>query len=163
MNAKIAFRVALAMGAFYLPVALAATGTISKTVFERRLRNEDVSAHFDVNRVLGRAWVEVEVTPETPGAYIAVHEPQLFPRAVDGLYYDPASKQVIYRNGTNRVVCAEDSTVLWGKSLKETGQCPLNVTTETRQVDDGFNGHEETVGKVVLELPAPSDPAVSSK
>jgi hypothetical protein len=153
----------VALGALYLPVALAAQGTISKTIFERSLQNEDISAHFDVNRDLGRAWVEVDLTQDLPGSYIVTHEPEVFPRAVDGLYYDQASKQVIYRNGTNRVVCAEDSTVLWGKSLKETGQCPLSVTSETRHVDDGFNGHEETVGKVVLELPASSAPSVSSK
>ncbi len=159
MNAhKIAPRVALAVGAFYLPAALAAQGAISKTVFERVLQNEDLTAHFEVNRDLGRAWIDVELTPESPGSYIAAHEPEVLPRAVDGLYYDQASKQVIYRNGTNRVVCAEDSTFLWGKSLKETGQCPLSVTSETRQVDDGFNGHQEIVGKVVLELPLPTLP-----
>jgi len=160
---KMVFRVALAVGAFYLPVALAAKAGISKTIFERALQNQELSAHFDVNRDLGRAWIEVELTQDSPGIYIVTQEPEVFPRAVDGLYYDQASKQVIYRNGTTRVVCAEDSTFLWGKSLKETGQCPLSVTTETRQVDDGFNGHQETVGKVVLELPASSTQPVSSK
>jgi len=160
---KMTFGVALAVGAFSLPVALAADSTASKTLFERPLQNEDLAAHFDVKRDLGRAWVDVEVTPETPGSYIAAHEPIEFRRSVDGLYYDQATKQVIYRNGTTQVVCAEDTSFLWGKSLKETGQCPLSVTSETRQVDDGFNGHQETIGKVTLELPASGNQAVSSK
>jgi hypothetical protein len=37
------------------------------------------------------------------------------------------------------------------------------VTTENRQFDDGFNGHDQTIGKVVLQLPASSNRAVSSK
>ena len=159
---KMAFRVVLAVGALYLPVALAAKGAIAKTIFERPLQNEELTAHFDVNRDLGRAWIQVEVSEDLPAGYAQSREPEVFPRAVDGLYYDQASKQVIYRNGTTRVVCAEDSTFLWGKSLKETGQCPLRVTSETRQVDDGFNPHQETLGKVLLELPSSSAAAVSS-
>lgn len=160
---KMAFGVALAVGALYLPVALAAKGEISKTIFERELQNEDLTAHFDVNRDLGRAWIEVDVTEDLPGSYAEAQEPEVFSRAVDGLYYDQASKQVIYRNGTAQVVCAKDSTFLWGKSLEETGQCPLHVTSEKRQVDDGFNVHQETIGKVVLELPGSAAAAVSSK
>src|SRR5260370_33184163 len=124
---------ALAVGASSLPVAWAADSTASKTLFERPLQNEALAAHFDVNRDLGRAWVDVEVTPETPGSYIAAHEPIEFRRSVDGLYYDQATKQVIYRNGTTQVVCAEDQDFLWGKSLTATGHFPLSITADTRQ------------------------------
>jgi len=82
-------------------------------------------------------------------------------RAVPGLHYDPSRKQVIYQNGTAQVICAEDSTFLWATGLRETGQGPLRVSVETRDVDNGFNGHERTVGKVVLELHASGPTAIS--
>ncbi len=141
---------AFAVGALYLPAALAATGPLTKTVFERRLQDEEVTAHFDANRERGRAWIAVEVIPFSQGD--GAQEPEVFPRAVDGLYYDQASKQVIYRNGSSRIVCAEDSTFLWTVSLKETGQCRLRVSSETLKLDDGFDGREEIVGKVALEV-----------
>jgi hypothetical protein len=78
----------------------------------------------------------------------------VIPRGLDGLYYDQTRKQVIYRNGSNQVVCAEDWNFLGSTSLKDTGQCRLSLSSETRKVDDGFSGREETVGRVVFDAPA---------
>ncbi len=114
---------ALAAGALCLPAAQAAKGPISKTIFERELQDEELSAHFDVNRDLGRAWIDVQLTRYSEGDEAPY--PTVFNEEVDGLSYDQASKQVIYRNGKTRVVCAEDSSFLWTTSLKETGQCRL--------------------------------------
>jgi hypothetical protein len=121
-------------------------------IFEQPLQSEDLTAaHFDVNRQLGRAWVDVELTPtiiaEAP-------ESQVIPRGLDGLYYDQTRKQVIYRNGSGQVVCAEDWHFLGSTSLKDTGQCRLNLSSEKRTFDDGFQGREETVGRVVFDAAA---------
>jgi hypothetical protein len=141
----------LAAQALYLPTALAGEGVLSETVFERALhQDEQLSAHFDVNRELGRAWIDVDLTPESEGEVAQVSE--VFNESVNGLYYDAASRQVIYRNGMARAVCAEDASFLWMKSLKETGQCQLRVSSETRKVDDGFHVREESLGKVVLQV-----------
>jgi hypothetical protein len=122
-------------------------GVVSKTVFERPLNSEDLdAAHFNVDRELGRAWIEVVII----GDYTVDEEPEVVRRPLDGLYYDPARKQVIYRNGAKKIVCAEDSSFLGDTSLKETGQCQLRLSSEKRKVDDGFNVDEETVGKVVF-------------
>jgi hypothetical protein len=125
-----------------------AAGVVSKTVFERPLNSKDLdAAHFDVDRDLGRAWIEVVLM----GDYTADEEPEIVRQTLDGLSYDPARKQVIYRNGAKMIVCAEDSTILGVTSLKDTGQCQLRLSSAKRKVDDGFNVDEEIVGKVVFE------------
>jgi len=73
-------------------------------------------------------------------------------KRIEGLYYDSARGQVLYRTATGTVVCAEDAKFLWSTTLKSTGQCSLNSVSERRKVDDGFNVGEQTVGKVVLEV-----------
>jgi len=137
-----------------LPIASSAGAAQAAqiTVFERPLENwdRDVSAAFAVNRELGRAWIEVQVDPinigEEPPA------PVVIPQRIEGLYYDPARKQVLFRTATGTVVCAEDAKLLWSTYLKSTGQCSLTSVSEQRKVDDGFNVAERKVGKVVLEV-----------
>jgi hypothetical protein len=127
---------------------------VSKTIFERPLDNEDLAAHFDVDRDVGRAWIDVVLTSSDYPA----REPEVIREALDGLYYDPARKQVIYRNGAKGkgIVCAEDSSILGVTSLKDTGQCQLRLSSQTRKVDDGFRVDEENVGTVVFEAPNPT-------
>jgi hypothetical protein len=130
-----------------LSAAAPKAGAVSKTVFERPLNSKDLdAAHFDVDRDLGRAWIDVVLI----GDYTVDEEPEVVRQKLDGLYYDPARKQVIYRIGAKRIVCAEDSSTLGITSLKDTGQCQLRLSSEKRKVDDGFHVDEETVGKVVF-------------
>ncbi len=145
-------RVPFAVGALFLSAVFAAPSMAATIIFEQPLQSEDLTAaHFDVNRQLGRAWVDVELTPtiiaEAP-------ESQVIPRGLDGLYYDQTRKQVIYRNGSGQVVCAEDWHFLGSTSLKDTGQCRLSLSSEKRTFDDGFQGREETVGRVVFDAAA---------
>jgi hypothetical protein len=135
-----------------LPAVSAAASkpaAVSQTVFEQRLNDEDLdAAHFDVNRDLGRAWIDVVLRPD----YTTDEQPEVVQRALHGLYYDPARKEVIYRSGAKDIVCAEDDTNFLGMtSLKETGQCDLQLSSEKRPIDDGFNVHNETVGRVVFQ------------
>jgi hypothetical protein len=108
--------------------------------------DQQISASFAVNRQLGRAWVDVDVRPRVSGSEALFASP--IQSQVDGLYYDSARKQVLYRAATGPIVCAEDGT---GTSLKSTGDCRLILSTERRRVDDGFDVHEQTVAKVVLD------------
>jgi len=120
-------------------------------VYEAPLSSDQhVSANFAVNRTLGRAWVDVEVRSSMSGSEALFELP--IERQVDGLYYDSAQKQVNYRTATGPIVCAEDATALWATYLKSTGNCPLILSTEQRRVDDGFDVHEQTVAKVVLDV-----------
>lgn len=141
---------ALVVGSF-VPVANAAP----VVVFERPLDmgDEEISANFGVARELGRAWVDVQLQSTNylgeglPPAYVIM-------RMVDGLYYDPMRRQVLYRTAAEPVVCAEDASFLWTTYLKSTGNCLLSSSTERRKIDDGFTVREKTVGKVVFDAPA---------
>jgi hypothetical protein len=144
---------AFAVVALFLPRVVGAAEPVSKTIFERRLNEEDLAAHLDVNRQLGHAWIDVVLTQWRD---TQTQESSVVPRALVGLYYDQARKQVIYRDGTKEAVCAEDSTFLWVATLKDTGQCQSKVSRERQTVVDGFNDPQVTVGKVVFEA-TPSD------
>jgi hypothetical protein len=116
--------------------------------------NQRISAGFAANRELGRAWVDIAV--ETSPGGEEPPQSQVISKAVEGLYYDSARKQVLYRAAGETVVCAEDFTFLWSTSLRSTGQCLLIPRTEQRKTDDGFNIREQTVAKVVFEAQAPA-------
>jgi len=110
-----------------------------------------VSASLAVNRELGRAWVNVQLQ-SGPSSEPAFDPP--IEKHVDGLYYDSARKQVLYRTATGPIVCAEDATALWATYLKSTGNCRLIPITEQRKIDDGFDVREQTVARVVFDVQA---------
>jgi len=127
-------------------------------------RTQEVSAEFAVNRELGRAWIDVTLTTNSIG-----EEPpdeRVIEKKVDGLYYDPARKQVLFRTSSSEpIVCAEDASFLWRTYLKTTGQCQLSSHTEERKVDNGFDVREQTVAEVTFNpqtSPAPQHTAVTS-
>jgi len=133
-------------------LALSALVVAQVIAFEAPLDNwnQGVSAHFAANRELGRAWIDVQMEPTNPlGEELSA--PEVIPKMVEGLYYDSARKQVLYRTAAETVVCAEDATFLWSIYLKNTGQCQLTASTEQRNMDDGFKIRERTVAKVVFE------------
>ena len=108
--------------------------------------DEPISASFGVNPDLGRAWVDVVVRPGYSGSEPVFALP--LQSRVDGLYYDSARKQVLYRTATGPIVCAED---VGQSSLNATGDCKLVLSTEQRSVDDGFDVREQTVAKLILD------------
>jgi hypothetical protein len=112
--------------------------------------NQRISANFAVNRELGRAWIDVQVHLNDSVADEG-QDLEVISKAVEGLYYDSARKQVLYRTATETIVCAEDATFLWGIYLKSTGKCLLTPRTEHRKVDDGFEIRDRTVAKIVFE------------
>ena len=151
------FRSRVAIGALVIGSFVGVANAAQLIVFDQPLNNwnEEVSADFAANRELGRAWIEVALTTPARGEEGPTQE--VIPKAVEGLYYDAARKQVLYRTGTETIVCAEDAAFLWRTYLKSTGQCLLTPRTEQRKVDDGFSIRERSVGKVVFE--APTSPA----
>ena len=141
-----------AMGAWVFVSLVGVADAAQIVVFEEPINdwNQSVSAEFAVNRKLGRAWIDVKVTTERyteepPTAEVTM-------KMVEGLYYDSARKQVLYRTASEPIVCAEDATFLWTTHLKSTGQCLLKPRTEQRKVDDGFNVREQAVAQVFLEV-----------
>src|SRR5215471_13333928 len=146
------FRKMLTMSALLAVSFVGAADAAQVIVFEAPLDNWNkvVSADFVANRDLGRAWIDVQVESSNPLGE-EPPEREVTSKAVEGLYYDSARKQVLYRTATETVVCAEDTTFLWSTYLKRTGQCLLTPRTEQHKVDDGFRIREQTVAKVVFE------------
>jgi len=114
---------------------------------------QKISADFAVNRELGRAWVDVQIQ-STDFIGEGLPPVDVIMTRFDGLYYDPARKQVLYQRGAETIVCAEDASVLWSSYLKSTGQCQLTSSTKQRAIDDGFSVHEQTVAVIVLDAQA---------
>jgi len=141
----------ITIGVLALGCSVAVAEPAQIIVFEPdlELRGEEISANFSVNRELGRAWIDVQIESMTP----IDDEPlrRVISRPIDGLSYDSARKQVLYRVGGETIVCAEDATILWRTYLKSTGQCPLRTVSERRKVDDGFSIRDRIMAKVVFE------------
>lgn len=145
----------LTMCALVVVSFVGAADAADVTVLEAPLDNwkQAVSAGFEANRELGRAWIDVQVESTDPvGDEPSI--PEVISKMVEGLYYDSARKQVLYQTATKTVVCAQDATFLWSTHLKSTGQCLLTLTSEQRKIDDGFRIREQKVAKVILEAPA---------
>jgi hypothetical protein len=135
-----------------LPAMAAQTGdVVRETVFEQPVGHVNLAAHFAVDRKDGRAWIDVVLTDSDYPDRV----PVVVRKKVDGLSYDQNSKQVIYRSGSKKIVCAEDYTVLGDTSLKESGACRLLVSDQNRKVDDGFRIKKKDVGTVVFEAANP--------
>jgi hypothetical protein len=144
----------LSMCALVVVSSIGVADAASVTVFEAPLdtSNQKILAGFAVNRELGRAWIDVQVEWPSPGE--AAPYGEVISKKVEGLYYDSARKQVLYRTATGPIVCAEDATILWSTYLKSTGQCQLTPVSEQRKVDDGFEIRERTVAKVLFDAPS---------
>ena len=149
------FRNKLTMCALVVVPFVGVADAAQVTVLEAPLDNwkQAVSADFAANRELGRAWIDVQVESGDPVADEPV-VPEVISKKVEGLYYDSARKQVLYRTATGTVVCSEDATFLWSTHLRSTGQCLLTTTSEQRKMDDGFNIREQKVAKVILDTSA---------
>lgn len=116
------------------------------TVYESPIsESQSVYAKFDVDPELGRAWIDVE---KVDSEYFTTRSTQN--QRVDGLSYDPESKEVIYRAGTNTVVCGEATSFLGITRVRTTDKCPLVVSYEKQSVDDGTRPSEQTFAKVTL-------------
>lgn len=141
----------LAVGAF-LGVANATPVIVFEAPFDKG--HQEVSANFAVNRELGRAWIDVQVTTESYSEEPPQTEVTM--KMVEGLYYDSSKKQVLYRTAFGPIVCAEDSSFLWLTELKSTGQCLLRQRSEQRKVDDGFDTREESIAQVLFDAQLPT-------
>jgi len=141
----------LAMGALVVVSFTGVADAAQLIVFEAPLDNwrREISADFEVNRELGRAWIDVQL--QSPSQGDEQPDSQVISKAVEGLYYDPVRKQVLYRTATENIVCADDARFLWRTYLKPTGQCLLTPVSEKRQIDDGFNVRDRTVARVMFE------------
>ncbi len=108
-----------------------------------------INASFEVNRELGRAWVEIQISDSGSSGDDAIVG--VIRKQIEGLSYDQAKNQVVYVNGARSVVCAVESGFLFQKSLKPTGDCAISISSENRIRDDGFELSSQVVSKVLFD------------
>ncbi len=123
------------------------------TVYEAPIDEfQSVNAKFDIDPALGRAWIDVEsVDSEFQTTRSTVN------RRVNGLSYDPESKQVIYQAAGSQIVCGEATSLLGMTRVRATDNCPLVVSYENRTVDDGTRPSAQMFAKVTLTPKAALD------
>lgn len=102
---------------------------------------------YGINRELGRAWLsfyETDSTFDEPTSHTTDIK-------VPGLSYDNKAETVVYRNGSQEIVCAE--TVVKGRIFKKsvlvpTGRCSFDIEYVNYQHDDGFNVKTVKYGQI---------------
>jgi len=109
-----------------------------------------INATFEVNRELGRAWLEISEISDR-GSIEVGPGVEVIRKSVEGLSYDQGSNQVVYTHEGRSVVCANDEAFLFQRYLKETGDCPISISFENRTFDDGFNQTSRVVSKIVFD------------
>ena len=92
-----------------------------------------ISGHFEINKELGRAWVEL-------GFSTGDAESHTMPVRVKvpGLIYDKQTGEVVLETSSGRVICAKEKKFLGMKTLKETKECSFVQKKYTTTYDDGF-------------------------
>jgi hypothetical protein len=111
--------------------------------------SSSINAKFAVNRELGRAWVEIQISyPGQSGDDSIV---EVIRKPVEGLSFDNATNRVVYTRGERSVVCANEKAFLFHKDYAPTVECPIVISFENRMLDDGFNVSNQVVSKVVFD------------
>lgn len=101
----------------------------------------ELTATFDTNPSLGRAWVNIEVdeSPSDPDWDPTDHRVK-----VDGLYYNNEIDAVVYANENGvETICAQTRTrgrgIFRRTNLVSTKSCKFKTSYEVRSVDDGYH------------------------
>lgn len=111
----------------------------STMIYETRATGiDELLPEFQINKELGRAWVNV-VERQFWGDSSTYSDNRV---KVEGLSYDPATKELVMDKDGERVVCANLINRRWtidiGGSLRNTDRCSFTVKKTTVEVDNGF-------------------------
>ncbi len=110
-----------------------------------------VSAEFEINAELSRAWVVTSPIIYDEGAEADKREVVL-----SQLSYDQASKSVVYRSNGFEVVCAKLKTtgrgIFKNSYLVKTGKCQFSQKNGSRIVDPGTNPYKLETIEVYLNV-----------
>lgn len=110
-----------------------------------------VETRFAADKDLGRAWilltVKDRIAAENNGA-----PPETVKVRVDGLSFDPATGDIVYEANQHKTVCATQRRIFVKQFYKQTRDCQISVSFDTRKIDDGFNLREERIANIVLDV-----------
>lgn len=124
-------------------VSLESTGFQSKT--------PSIETSYGADKELGRAWIILtlkdKTSSENAGAPTETVEVKM-----DGLSLDPATGNIVYEKNQEKTVCAMQKRFLTKKYFKKSKNCEINVSVETRKVDDGLKLKDKQVANVILDV-----------
>lgn len=126
----------------------------SAMIYETRASGVDeLLPEFEINKELGRAWVNV-VERQYWGDDSTYHDNRVL---VEGLSYDANEKVVIFEKADGeRVVCSKHYNRRWvidiGGSLNDTGKCKFSVKSHIVEVDNGFEINKVKMLQVFLNV-----------
>jgi hypothetical protein len=100
----------------------------------------DVSASFEINADLGRAWVNLEIDDAPSDTDSDTYDKRI---KIEGLSYDVDTKEVIYTSENGIVtVCSQTRTrgrgIFRNTRMKNTQACFFEEGKEIKSHDDGF-------------------------
>lgn len=99
-----------------------------------------IDGNFAVNKTMGRAWVEVEISERARGPHRDTA--RSFSKAkVEGLTYDMETSKIMLDLNGQSVECAYVTNRRFFSTIKETG-CSLVPRKEKRIFDDGYRTYK---------------------
>ncbi len=139
----------IALFALVLSTVAAAESTM---IFETQNTYADVEASFEVNKDLGRAWVNV-VLSETSGDSTTYQDNRV---KIEGLSYDVASKNIILQKDGQEIICGNVYNRRWvidfGGSVRNSDRCSFTVKKAKKQIDNGFEIYTVRILQVFMNV-----------
>lgn len=121
-------------------------------VFETRYDYSDYTPEFQINKSLGRAWVNV-VEAESTGDSTYYHDNRVL---VEGLSYNAADRTIVLERDGQLVVCAELYNRRFildgGNSIRLTKSCSFSQKIVKVQFDNGFEIRTKKMLQVFLNV-----------
>ena len=126
----------------------------SVLIFETRASGiDELLPEFEINKSLGRAWVNV-VERQYWGDSSTYQDNRVL---VEGLSFDMDEKVVTFeKEDGERVVCSKLYNRRWvidiGGSLNDTGRCKFSVKNHAIEIDNGFEIRKVKMLQVFLNV-----------
>ena len=140
----------IAILALVLSTVAAAESTL---IFQtKNYSNYDVYPEFQVNKELGRAWVNV-VLSEYVGDSSNYFDNRV---KIEGLSYNPETKEIVLEKDGQQIVCGSIYNRRWvidiGGSVRTTGRCTFSVKKIKVVEDNGFETYKVPMLQVYLNV-----------
>lgn len=140
----------IAILALVISTVAAAESTL---IYEtKNYSNYDVTTTFDVNKQLGRAWVNVSLA-EFWGDSSTYTDERV---KIEGLSYDAATKSILLERNGETIVCGVFYNQRWvidfGGSIRLTKRCTFTVKKIKVTEDNGFETYKVPMIQVYLNV-----------
>lgn len=133
-------------------------GTIEEKEISRASDVTSLSAYFEINKELERAWVRVNSCENFTEDSVC-DDTNVKVEGLKLININNNLSQIIYTNNLATIVCAEVKTK--GKSIfkhdviSETGNCSFYTEYDKKKIDDGFNQYTRHYNVLFFKVVAP--------